>query len=510
MKQFNNSCIYMRLSKEDGDKIESESISNQRKLLIRYAEDIDIQIRKEYVDDGYSGTNFNRPAFKEMLKDVKNKKIDTIIVKDLSRFARESINASEYIEKIFPECNVRFIAVLDNVDTYLDKLANELIEFKLYNNQKFARDISLKMKKSKRANMEKGLYMATFAPYGYVKSSDEKGKLLIDKGQSRIVKKIYKMYLEGKSCNFIAKYLTEKGVKTPAVYNNNIVQYKNSNTYNVWKPTQVNRILKNQVYIGNVVRNVVNKVSYKSKEKKRTNKEEWIISKNMHEPIVDKETFYKVQDMIKSKNGSGHKLKYNYLLRPYLYCAKCGRKIAFNTRREKQVYIFCPKSLMKCCDNFYYNYYKLEKGILNNIKEYYNKIFDFSKAENEFFFKRKENNIISIEGRIKKLTYTYNRINDKLDSMYIEKLDSQITEEEYLENTKALKSNRENIKKEIKECERIKEGFNNEDVLELKKILSEKNNELKNNISKELIDKLIYKIEVSKNEVQVHYKFKFF
>ena len=278
----------------------------------------------------------------------------------------------------------------------------------------------------------------------------------------------------------------------------------------MWKPTQVNRILKNQVYIGNVVRNVVNKVSYKSKEKKRTNKEEWIISKNMHEPIVDKETFYKVQDMIKSKNGSGHKLKYNYLLRPYLYCAKCGRKIAFNTRREKQVYIFCPKSLMKCCDNFYYNYYKLEKGILNNIKEYYNKIFDFSKAENEFFFKRKENNIISIEGRIKKLTYAYNRINDKLDSMYIEKLDSQITEEEYLENTKALKSNRENIKKEIKECERIKEGFNNEDVLELKKNLSEKNNELKNNISKELIDKLIYKIEVSKNEVQVHYKFKFF
>ena len=124
----------MRLSKEDGDKIESESITNQRNLLNRYAEDIGIQIKKEYIDDGYSGTNFNRPAFKEMLEDIKNKRINTIIVKDLSRFARESINASEYIEKIFPKYNIRFIAVLDNVDTYLEKLANELIEFKLYNN----------------------------------------------------------------------------------------------------------------------------------------------------------------------------------------------------------------------------------------------------------------------------------------------------------------------------------------------------------------------------------------
>lgn len=510
MKQYNNVCIYMRLSKEDGDKIESESITNQRKLLTRYAEDIGIQIKKEYVDDGYSGANFNRPAFKKMLEDVKNKRIDTIIVKDLSRFARESVNASEYIEKIFPEYNIRFIAVLDNVDTYLEKLANELVEFKLYNNQKFARDVSLKMKKSKRANMEKGLYMGTFPPFGYVKDPDNKGKLLIDKESSKIVKKIYNMYLEGKSSTFIAHYLTDKKIKTPAEYYNNIIQYKNHNTYNVWKHTQINRILKNQVYIGNVVRNVVNKVSYKAKGKRNTNKEEWIISENMHEPIIDKKTFYKVQEMIKSKNGSSYKLKYNYLLRPYLYCAKCGRKVTFTTRREDLVDISCPKSKMHCCESFYYNYFKLEKVILDNIREYYNKLFDFSKAENELLLKRKEDNIISIEDRIKKLKYTYNRINDNLDSMYMEKLDNQITDDEYLKNTEELKIKRENIKKEINECEMIKENFNNEDILELKNILSEKNNELKNNISKELIDKLIYKIEVTKNEVQVHYKFKFF
>ncbi len=226
MREFKNVGIYMRLSKDDGDKLESESITNQRKLLERYADDVGIKINKEYIDDGFSGTNFNRPKFKEMINDVILGKIDTIIVKDLSRFARESIDASEYIEKFFPEHNVRFIAVLDNVDTYLENLANILIEFKLYNNQKFAKDISDKMKKSKRNNMEKGLYMATYPPYGYVKDKENRGKLIVDEKSSKIVKKIYKFYLEGKTSVYIAKYLTSNKVKTPAEYYN-IVQYKN-------------------------------------------------------------------------------------------------------------------------------------------------------------------------------------------------------------------------------------------------------------------------------------------
>lgn len=256
----------MRLSKDDGDKAESESISNQRKLLKRYAEDIGIKINKEYVDDGYSGTNFNRPKFKEMISDVKLKKIDTIIVKDLSRFARESVEASEYIEKFFPEHDVRFIAVLDNIDTYLDSLANVLIEFKLYNNQKFAKDVSDKLKKSKRSNMEKGLYMGTYAPYGYKKDPNNKGKLVVDENSSRIVKKIYNMYIDGKSSQYIAKYLNSKKIKTPAEYYH-ITPNKKTNMYGIWKRTQILRILKNQVYIGNTVRNVVNKVSYREKKK---------------------------------------------------------------------------------------------------------------------------------------------------------------------------------------------------------------------------------------------------
>lgn len=508
MREFKNVGIYMRLSKDDGDKLESESITNQRKLLERYADDVGIKINKEYIDDGFSGTNFNRPKFKEMINDVILGKIDTIIVKDLSRFARESIDASEYIEKFFPEHNVRFIAVLDNVDTYLENLANILIEFKLYNNQKFAKDISDKMKKSKRNNMEKGLYMATYPPYGYVKDKENRGKLIVDEKSSKIVKKIYKFYLEGKTSVYIAKYLTSNKVKTPAEYYN-IVQYKKTNMYSVWKPAQILRILKNQVYIGNTVRNVENKISYRKKGKRKTRKEEWIITQNTHKAIIKKEDFDKVQKMIESKNGSAYKLKYNYLFRPYMYCKNCGRKFSFSTRHEKLVDISCPKAKIGCCEHFYYNYFKLEEKILNDIKKHYNELFNISQAGDNIVTRIMEEKNTKIDERLKKMTYEYNRINDTIDSIYMNRLDSLITEDEYISSTKELKERKEVLYNTINECKKIKENFNEEELLKIKKFLNKNNDEIKNNMNNEILDKLIYKIEISKNEIVINYKFKF-
>ena len=508
MDLFNNVCIYMRLSKDDGDKVESESITNQRNLLKKYANDIGVKIKKEYVDDGYSGTNFNRPKFQEMIVDVKLGKIDTIIVKDLSRFARESINASEYIEKFFPEHNVRFIAVLDNVDTYLDNLANILIEFKLYNNQKFAKDTSVKMKKSKRNNMLKGLFMATYPPYGYIKDKENKGKLLVDNKTSKVVKKIYEMYLQGKSSTYIAKYLTSRNIKTPAVYSN-IVQYKKTDMYNVWKAAQILRILKNEVYIGNTVRNVENKISYRSQKKRRTKKDEWIITKNTHEAIIEKKDFDMVQEIIKSKNGKACSLKYNYLLRPYMYCGKCGRKISFRTRKAGGVDISCPKAKIGYCDNFYYDYYKLEKKIKDDIMKHYDELFNLSKAEDNVIERKVDEQVKKINISIKKLKYDYNKINDKIDDLYIKKLDCLITEEEYLNSASKLKEKRSKLEDKINEYEKSKECYTKENILKIKDILKENNTKLRNNMSKELIDKLIYRIDITRENIVIHYKFKF-
>lgn len=508
MNLFKNVCIYMRLSKDDGDKIESESISNQRNLLERYASDLGIKINKEYVDDGYSGTNFNRPKFKEMISDVKLKKIDTIIVKDLSRFARESVEATEYIEKFFPEHNIRFIAVLDNIDTYLDSLANVLIEFKLYNNQKFAKDVSERLKKSKRANMEKGLYMGTYPPYGYIKDKNNIGKLLIDKESSKIVKKIYKLFLDGKSSNYIANYLTLKKVKTPAEYYN-IVPNKNTNMYNIWKRTQILRILKNEVYIGSTVRNVTKKVSYKNKKKIKLGKDEWIITKNTHEPIIDKSDFERVQKILKSKKKNNSTLKHNFLFRPYMFCAKCGRKVVFSVRNEKLVSLRCPKSSDGCCEKYYYNYFKLEERIINDIKKHYEKLFNIKSAEDNIIIKKSNEYILNINNTIKKLSYNYNRINDTIDNIYMKKLDNLISDEEYLKETKTLKEKRDNIQIEIEKYKKLKANINEENILEIKKYIRQNNNIIKKNINNELVEKLIYNILISKNEIVINYKFKF-
>lgn len=317
------------------------------------------------------------------------------------------------------------------------------------------------------------------------------------------------MYLEGNSSTFIARYLTNKKIKTPSEYMK-IVQYKKTNMYSVWKSTQILRILKNEVYIGNTVRNVENKIAYNKKGKRKTNKDEWIITKNTHEPIISQDDFNKVQEIIKSKNGKAHKLKYDYLLRPYIYCGKCGRKVAFNIRHENLVYLICPKSVYNCCEHYYYNYFKLEKQILQNIKEYYEKFFDYEKlkktildnSENDFYNK--------IDKKIKDLLFNYNRINDKVDSLYMERLDNKISDDEYKEKMQKYNSKRETINKELSDCEEIKKSFNIENLKQLEKMINNEKIKTGNNISRELLNKLIYKIELSKENVEVKYKFKFF
>ena len=350
--------------------------------------------------------------------------------------------------------------------------------------------------------------MGTYAPYGYKKDPNNKGKLVVDKNSSRIVKKIYNMYIDGKSSQYIAKYLNSKKIKTPAEYYH-ITPNKKTNMYGIWKRTQILRILKNQVYIGNTVRNVVNKVSYREKKKRQTNKDEWIITKNTHEPIIDKCNFEKVHEILNSKRKTTNVKVHNYLFRPYMRCAKCGRKLNFNVRSDKVVTINCPKSDMNCCGKYYYNYFKLEKEIINNIKGHYKKLFDLVSAEDDIILKKNKDYLKNIDEKLKKLNYDYNRVNDNIDSLYMKKLDNLINDEDYLKDTKILKEKRDNIQNEINKYNDLKSNINEENILELKKNIQQENNIINNNIKEELIEKLIYNILISKNEIVINYKFKF-
>ena len=214
-----NVAIYLRLSKEDGDDFESESITNQRKIIRDYIAKFDnMQIYDEYIDDGYSGANFDRPSFKRMLKDIESKKINMVITKNLARFGRNYIEAGSYIEKYFPDHMVRYIAILDDIDNFKDSASNDFMPLKSVFNEKYCKNTSDAIKKSKRRKMQEGYYNCNTAPFGYNKDPDNPGKLIIDKESSKTVKKIFELKLNGYTISQIVKYLDENKYITPAEY----------------------------------------------------------------------------------------------------------------------------------------------------------------------------------------------------------------------------------------------------------------------------------------------------
>ena len=248
-----NVAAYLRLSKEDNENMESNSIINQRELIEQYiSSKSDLQLVDYYIDDGYSGTNFNRPGFRKLLQDMKNKKINCIIVKDLSRFARSHIEADMYFENIFPALNIRFISVIENIDSFEnpDSMDNLIVPFKNLLNDAYAKDISKKVKSALLAKRLNGEFIGTSATYGYLKDPKNKHKLIIDKEVSKNVIKIFNDIIEGKTAREIANELNENKVLTPYVYkmkNDNIAIDKK------WNAKMINVILQNRVYTGDLV-----------------------------------------------------------------------------------------------------------------------------------------------------------------------------------------------------------------------------------------------------------------
>lgn len=208
--------LYIRLSREDGDKEESSSVTNQREILKRYvSEQENFFAVKEYVDDGWTGTNFDRPKFKEMIKDIEAGVIDTVITKDLSRLGRERLMVGYYTEMYFPEHSVRYIALLDNIDTYIDSGMNDMAPFKGVINDMYVRDISKKIRSSLIERRKAGNFLGVTAPYGYKKDPDNKFHLVINEKEAEVVKRVFRLYLEGNGLTKIAQILTKDGVPVP-------------------------------------------------------------------------------------------------------------------------------------------------------------------------------------------------------------------------------------------------------------------------------------------------------
>lgn len=347
--QIGITALYCRLSRDDGTESESNSIGNQKKLLSQKAKEMGLTDTKYYVDDGYTGTNFNRPGFQQLINDIEIGLVSAVMVKDLSRLGRDYVSVGNYTDSYFPEHNVRFIAVNDAIDS--DEGESEIAPFKNILNEMYARDISKKIRSSHRLRGSMGEPLSQ-PPYGYMKSPENKKKWIIDPEAATVVKSIFKMCLDGKGNETIARELQENKVLIPMAYwrskgLNRGGKRTQTNPYK-WCKTTVQKILSQQEYCGDIINFKTYSKSFKNKRRIENSKENWAVFKDVNEPIIDRETFEAVQKFISKtkrrapKKENGERSIFNGLI----YCGDCHSKMRYHTSTSnKEIHYFT------CSDN---------------------------------------------------------------------------------------------------------------------------------------------------------------
>ncbi len=507
--------LYIRLSREDGDNLESESISNQRTLLHNYIEQHHFHVINEYVDDGYSGGNFDRPGFKRMLKDLEDKKINCIITKDLSRLGRDHIDTGRYIERYFPENNIRYIAVNDDYDTFRESSGSDMMPFRLSMNDIYAKDISKKVRSSLMAMKEEGKFCGSMPSYGYKRDDADKHKLVPDPKTAPVVKKIFELYTLGYGSSMIADILTQDKEPTPVMIKNHTSRLDKTNHPEIWKSSSVNNILKNRVYTGCTIQHIMQNVSYKSKKKKRVPKSEWIVKENTHEPLVDKNTFLLAQSIRnKSNNYEEGRRKVEYILSQMVYCKDCGARMAisYDNKRDR-VTMNCSNyrkfSKYGICSSHYMNYTKLEQELYSRIGELSYQYISH-REEFEHILKREcKDTKEELLTQIEKAKQEIDNLRRKQDALYDDKFHEVIDVTTYKRLFDRTMSDMDKWNLKMASCQKeleslSKHSYNDkeyvtiiEDYLKIK------------HPTRDMIQKIVDKIYIGKDKkIEIYYKIK--
>ena len=336
-------ALYARLSKEDETEGPSGSVTNQVSMLKGFAAEHQLVIYDTYVDDGWSGTNFDRPEFQRMISDIEAGKVNMVITKDLSRLGRDYITVGHYMERYFPEMRVRYISLLDGVDTGIESSSNDITPFRAIMNDMYAKDISQKIKSVKRDKQRKGQFIGGKPMFGYRMHPTQPNAIVIDEGAAPIVRRIFSMALEGMSCRKIAARLNEDGIPTPSSYAN--LRPGRTGPYTgLWSGERISEMLRNETYIGNMVQGRRRKVSYKSRKCISRAREDWVVVEQTHEPLIDSDTFRKVQLLLESRKHTRSRT-YDFLLKGLIFCHECGYPLAVINRKnaagEDVLYFVC-------------------------------------------------------------------------------------------------------------------------------------------------------------------------
>jgi len=326
--------LYIRLSKEDENEGPSESVTNQQSLLNQFVEEQRLAVYDTYIDDGWSGANFDRPGFRRLLADIEAKRVNLVVTKDLSRLGRDYILTGHYLERYFPERRVRYISLLDGIDTGVDSSVNDITPFRAIINDLYAKDISKKIKSVKQDKQRKGQFIGGKPVYGYQMSPQQKNKIVIDGTAAAVVRRIFSLALAGLSCRQIAAQLNEEGVPTPATYAG-LTPGRTGPYSGKWSGERVSEMLQNETYIGNMVQGRTRKISYKSKKCVRQPRENWVVVAGTHEPLIDGETFRQVGLLLDSRKTTRSRT-YDFLLKGLIFCHECGYPLAVLNRRNAQ------------------------------------------------------------------------------------------------------------------------------------------------------------------------------
>ena len=524
--------LYCRLSKDDGNSVESMSIWSQKVMLKQFAESNSIAIYDYYVDDGYSGTNFERPSFKKMITDIENGKINCVITKDLSRLGRNYLQSGAYIEMYFPQKNIRYIAITDGIDT-LNSNQNDIMPFKNILNEMYAKDTSKKVKSAIQSRMREGTYIGSKAPFGYLKDPDNKRRLIIDEKTKPIIELIYKLCLEGKGTQLISQELMKRKIPRPSAFVENaekLYGLTEEKKYQ-WSHRMVLNVLRDPVYCGNMARNKRPTLSFKNSKRMYIPKSDYIYAKDTHEGIVSEEIWEQVQTMIDKRKCNNKKgLYYDNIFQGLVRCPKCGYALTPKTdyRLKKKelidfVHFSCStykKYGVNACSSHRIEARDLYNIVLEDIQyhgnmalsakeDFVEKIIEKIEVEKIDEGKELSNKLELKKNQLAELDRSY-------EQLYEDRLEGNITERNFNLMNVSISKKQDKLIEEIKVLEGdIEVSFETED--NYKKFMNNISKYAKiKSLNRYILNQIIDKIYVYDKEeidgqisqkVEIHYKF---
>lgn len=462
MLQLNNNssplkaALYVRLSKEDRNKVrkddDSESIINQQRMLIKFCADNNIEIYQIYNDEDYSGSDRERPEFNRMLRDAEDQKFNMVLCKTQSRFARDMELVEKYVNGLFQLWGIRFVSVVDNVDSSdIDNLKQRQIGMLV--DEWYIADLSKNVKKTLSSKRKEGLWVGAFAPYGYIKDPDNKNHLIVDNEAAEVVRYIFSLYLKGYGVTTIAKKLNEQHIPNPATYkkmHGQPFQCSHKECSDIWHTYSISNMISNMVYLGYVVQGKSENISYKSTKKRQKPRNEWDIVKGTHEPIIDDDTWEKVQRLRKSKPKSLNTGDPN-IFAGKLRCLNCGSSMRiYYTHKERYYRCNLHYVAKDRCSGTFISEKVLQKEVLKQIQLLYHQYIDDTYiADNLNISNGYLDKIEALKSRINTAEQSINKLNIRFKNLYLDKVDEVISKDDFLILSEDCKKEKEALEQDI-------------------------------------------------------------